>query len=222
MFGFSNGNRFEALRRKMVAEQMAGQGIRDERVLAVFRRIPRHEFVPPSATEQAYENHPIAIGQGQTISQPYMVACMTQALDLHGGEKVLEVGSGSGYQTAVLKALNADVYTIERVPELSERARENVERTGFSGVHYRVGDGSLGWPEEAPFDRVIVTAGAPTMPVSLVEQLREGGLMVIPVGGEEEQELLLVRRGQGRVTRERICSCIFVKLWGEEGWTVQA
>jgi protein-L-isoaspartate(D-aspartate) O-methyltransferase len=218
MFGLPDEKRFESLRRRMVEEQLASQGIRDERVLEALRRIPRHLFVPGDAADHAYENHPVAIGQGQTISQPYMVACMTQALDLRGGEKVLEVGSGSGYQTAVLKALNADVYTIERLPELSDRARGNVERAGYEGVHYKVGDGSRGWPEEAPFDRVIVTAGAPTMPVSLVEQLRDGGSMVIPVGGEEEQELLLVRRGQGRVTRERICSCIFVKLLGDEGW----
>jgi protein-L-isoaspartate(D-aspartate) O-methyltransferase len=217
MFGLFGGKSFETLRRRMV-DEIAGQGIRDERVLEAFRRIPRHLFVPESALDVAYENHPVAIGQGQTISQPYMVACMTQALELKGGEKVLEIGSGSGYQTAVLKALNADVYTVERLPELSDRARENVERAGFTGVHYRVADGSRGWPEEAPFDRVIVTAGAPTMPVSLVEQLREGGTMVIPVGGEEEQELLLVRRDQGRVTREKICSCIFVKLLGDEGW----
>jgi len=218
MFAFLQEKRFESLRRRMVEDQLAGQGIRDERVLEAFRRVPRHLFVPEAFADQAYENHPVAIGQGQTISQPYMVACMSEALALQGGEKVLEVGSGSGYQTAVLKALNADVYTVERLPELSDRARSNVELAGFPGVHYRVGDGSRGWPEEAPFDRVIVTAGAPTMPVSLVEQLRDGGSMVIPVGGEECQELLLVRRGQGRVTRERICSCIFVKLLGEEGW----
>ena len=218
MFAFLQEKRFESLRRKMVEEQLAGQGIRDERVLAAFRQIPRHLFVPPEYADQAYENHPVTIGQGQTISQPYMVACMSEALALAGGEKVLEVGSGSGYQTAVLKALNVDVYTVERLPELSERARGNVERAGFPGVHYRVGDGSRGWSEEAPFDRVIVTAGAPTMPVSLVEQLRDGGSMVIPVGGEECQDLLLVRRGQGRVTRERICSCVFVKLLGDEGW----
>lgn len=217
MFGLFGGKGFDTLRRRMVAE-IEGQGIRDERVLEAFRHIPRHLFVPEDVADIAYENHPVAIGQGQTISQPYMVACMTQALELKGGEKVLEVGSGSGYQTAVLKALNADVYSIERLPELADRARENVERAGFPGVHYRVGDGSRGWAEAAPFDRVIVTAGAPTMPVSLVEQLREGGMMVIPVGGEEEQELLRVRRDQGRVTREKICSCIFVKLWGDEGW----
>lgn len=219
MLGFLGGDRYDSLRRRMVEEQLARHGIRDPRVLEALRRVPRHLFVPEEMADQAYEDHPVAIGQGQTISQPYMVACMSQALDLQGGEKVLEIGSGSGYQTAVLKALNADVYTIERLPELSDRARGNVERAGFGGVHYRVGDGSLGWPEEAPFDRVIVTAGAPTMPVSLVEQLRDGGSMVIPVGGEAEQELLLVRRGDGRVTREKICSCLFVKLVGEEGWS---
>src|SRR5262245_553825 len=218
MFSFLSGNRFESLRHRMVEEQLARHGIRDERVLEALRRIPRHLFVPEEASDQAYEDHPVPIGQGQTISQPYMVACMTQALELRGGEKILEIGSGSGYQTAVLKELNADVYTVERLPELSDLARANLERAGFTGVHYRVADGTRGWSEEAPFDRVIVTAGAPTMPVSLVEQLRDGGSMVIPVGGEEEQELLLVRRGNGRVTRERICSCIFVKLWGEEGW----
>jgi protein-L-isoaspartate(D-aspartate) O-methyltransferase len=219
MFGWTDDRRFEALRRRMVDEQLSGQGIHDERVLDAFRRIPRHRFVPRGLEVQAYENHPLSIGQGQTISQPFMVACMTQALGLEGGEKVLEVGSGSGYQTAVLKALNAQVYTIERLPELSDRARTTLEGEGFLGIHYRVGDGSRGWPEEAPFDRVIVTAGAPTMPVSLVEQLRDGGSMVIPVGGEDGQDLLLVRRGGGRVTRERICSCIFVKLLGEEGWS---
>jgi protein-L-isoaspartate(D-aspartate) O-methyltransferase len=209
---------FEALRHRMVEEQLAGQGIREGRVLDAFRKVPRHVFVPESEAAQAYENHPVAIGQGQTISQPYMVAVMTQALALQGGEKVLEIGSGSGYQTAILKEMGGEVYTVERLPELSERARRNVENAGYFDVHYRTGDGTRGWPEEAPFDRVIVTAGAPSLPLSLVEQLRDGGSMVIPVGGEEEQELLLVRREQGRVSRERICACVFVKLWGEEGW----
>lgn len=219
MFGFHRESRYESLRRRMVEDQLVRQGIRDERVLEAFRIVPRHLFIPEDGIDHAYEDHPVPIGRGQTISQPYMVACMTEALSLQGGERVLEIGSGSGYQTAVLKALKADVYTVERLPELSGRARENVERAGFPGVHYRVGDGSRGWPEEAPFDRVIVTAGAPSMPLSLVEQLREGGSMVIPVGGEDEQELLLVRRGDGKVTRERLCGCIFVKLVGEEGWS---
>src|SRR6185295_5243175 len=205
-------------RSRMVDGQLAGH-IRDGKVLQAMRAVPRHLFVPDSEVPLAYGDHPLSIGHGQTISQPYMVARMSEVLALQGGEKVLEIGTGSGYQTAVLKALQADVYTVERVPELSERAQQNVARAGYSGVHYRVGDGSQGWPGEAPFDRVIVTAGAPSMPVSLVEQLREGGSMVIPVGGESEQELLLVRRGEGRVTRERICSCLFVKLWGEEGWS---
>src|SRR5438309_1754155 len=139
MFAFLDESRFESLRRRMVDEQLAGQGIRDERVLDAIRRIPRHLFVPSEVADQSYENHPVAIGRGQTISQPYMVACMTQALALRGGEKVLEIGSGSGYQTAVLKALNADVHTIERLPELSDVARANVERAGFPGVHYKVG-----------------------------------------------------------------------------------
>lgn len=218
MVGIPGMDPFEALRHRMVDEQVVAHGIREERVLDVLRKIQRHLFVPEAEVAQAYENHPVGIGEGQTISQPYMVACMTQALTLQGGEKVLEIGSGSGYQTAVLRALGADVYTVERLPDLSSGARRNVERAGYSGVHYRVGDGSRGWPEEAPFDRVIVTAGAPSLPLSLVEQLRDGGSMVIPVGGEEEQELLLVRRGQGRVTREKICACVFVKLWGDEGW----
>jgi protein-L-isoaspartate(D-aspartate) O-methyltransferase len=209
---------FDLLRRRMVDQQLVAQGIRDPRVLDAIRAVPRHLFVPESGLPQAYEDHPVAIGQGQTISQPYMVARMSELLCLSGGERVLEIGSGSGYQTAVLRALGAEVFTVERLPELSRLARENVERAGYSGVHYCVGDGSRGWPQEAPFDRVLVTAGAPTMPVSLVEQLREGGSMVIPVGGEQQQELLLVRRGQGRVTRERICACVFVKLWGDEGW----
>jgi protein-L-isoaspartate(D-aspartate) O-methyltransferase len=204
-------------RARMVDGQLSGH-IRDEMVLRAMRLVPRHLFVPGSELQHAYGDHPLAIGHGQTISQPYMVAKMSESLSLRGGEKVLEIGTGSGYQTAVLKALQADVYTVERVPELSEQAQQNVARAGYSGVHYRIGDGSQGWPGEAPFDRVIVTAGAPTMPVSLVEQLREGGSMVIPVGGETEQELLLVRRGQGRVTRERICACVFVKLRGAEGW----
>jgi protein-L-isoaspartate(D-aspartate) O-methyltransferase len=209
---------FQARRHRMVEEQLAGQGIHDRRVLDAFRKVPRHVFVPETEAAQAYENHPVPIGQGQTISQPYMVAVMTQALALQGGEKVLEIGSGSGYQTAILKAVGGDIYTVERLPELSERARRNVELAGYFNVHYRTGDGTRGWPEEAPFDRVIVTAGAPSLPLSLVEQLRDGGSMVIPVGGEEEQELLLVRRERGRVSRERICTCVFVKLWGEEGW----
>ena len=205
-------------RLSMVEHQLAARAIRDVRVLEAFRRVPRHLFVPEEYRSQAYEDHPIDIGAGQTISQPYMVATMTEALALRGGEKVLEIGTGSGYQTAILLALGADVYTIERLPELSARAKETLELAGFPGAHFKVGDGSLGWPEEAAFDRVIVTAGAPSMPVSLVRQLREGGSMAIPVGDEREQDLVLLWREGGLVKKKRVCSCVFVKLVGAEGW----
>ncbi len=209
---------FESPRRRMVEEQLRARGIRDPRVLDAFSRVPRHEFVPESLRDRAYDDHPLPIGQGQTISQPYIVACMTEALELRGGEKVLEVGTGSGFQSAILLELGADLFTIELIPEIAGAARARIERLGHSRAHFRVGDGSLGWPEEAPFDRILVTAGAPSMPVALTEQIREGGAMVIPVGGEEEQDLMLVRRRDGRVDWRRICGCIFVKLHGEEGW----
>src|SRR5947209_732350 len=180
---------YDVLRRRMVEEQLGARGIKDRRVLEAFLRVPRHLFVPEDLRPQAYEDHPLDIGAGQTISQPYMVATMSEALALKGGEKVLEVGTGSGYQTAILLAMGADVQTIERVPELSERARKTLEQAGFPDAHFNVGDGSLGLPGEAPFDRVIVTAAAPTMPVSLVQQLREGGSMAIPIGDAREQDL---------------------------------
>lgn len=209
---------YELPRQKMVQEQLVAKDIRDARVLDAFRKVPRHLFVPESERARAYEDHPLAIGLDQTISQPYMVACMTEALGLSGGQRVLEVGTGSGYQTAILLALGADVYTVERIPELSDLARRNLEQAGFRGAHLKVGDGTLGWPQEAPFERVIVTAGAPSLPIVLLEQLREGGVMVIPVGDEAEQQLMLVRREGGFVKKKRICSCIFVKLLGKEGW----
>jgi len=209
---------FEILRARMVDEQIAAKGIRDGRVLEAFRRVPRHLFVPEDIRDLAYEDRPHSIGRGQTISQPYMVACMSEALELGGGEKVLEIGTGSGYQTSILLELGARVFSVERIPELSEFARANLERVGCPGACLRVGDGTLGWPEEAPFDRVIVTAGAPSLPLPLLDQLREGGAMVIPVGDEAEQQLYLVRRENGEIRKTRICACIFVKLLGEEGW----
>jgi protein-L-isoaspartate(D-aspartate) O-methyltransferase len=208
----------EPTRERMVREQLAARGIRDDRVLSAFRRVPRHLFVPEECRDSACEDRPLGIGFEQTISQPYMAACMTEALELAGGEKVLEIGTGSGYQTAILVELGAAVWTIERVEALSALARRNLARAGVEGVRFRVGDGTLGWPEEAPFDRVLVTAGAPSLPVALTAQLREGGSMVIPIGGDTEQELFLVRREAGLVKRKRICGCVFVKLLGKEGW----
>jgi protein-L-isoaspartate(D-aspartate) O-methyltransferase len=209
---------YASARRAMVEEQLAGRGIRDPRVLEAFARVPRHEFVPEDLRDRAYGDHPLPIGQGQTISQPYIVAFMTEALELRGGERVLEVGTGSGYQAAILKEMGADLYTVELLPEIAEVAKARLERLGWRDAHFRVGDGSRGWPEEAPFDRILVAAGAPSMPVALPQQLREGGSMVIPVGGEEEQDLLLVRRRGGRVDWRKLCGCIFVKLRGAEGW----
>ena len=209
---------YDSRRLRMVEEQLKTRGIRDERVLEAFRRVPRHLFLPDALREYAYEDHPVGIGAKQTISQPYMVATMTEALELRGGEKVLEVGTGSGYQTAVLLAMGADVYTVERLPELSEWARKNLESAGFPGAHFSVGDGTLGWPGEAPFDRVLVTAGAPSTPLSLVQQLREGGSLAVPVGDETEQELFVLKRESGFIKKKRVCACTFVKLVGAEGW----
>lgn len=205
----------ERRRERMVAEQLVG--IVDPRIRAAMRRVPRHLFVPPDVRHLAYEDRPLAIGHGQTISQPYMVAAMTQALELRGDERVLEVGTGSGYQAAVLCAMGMRVCTIERVPELSRQAQV---RLRDEPIHFHVGDGTLGIPEEAPFDAIVVTAGAPAVPVRLIEQLRErGGRMVIPVGDVGEQDLLLVRRSYATITQTRLFGCAFVKLVGQEGWS---
>jgi len=210
---------FDAARRRMVEEQIARRGVRDPRVLAAVGKVPRHLFVPPGLEARAYDDGPLGIGSAQTISQPYMVALMSEALDLRGGERVLEVGTGSGYQTAVLLELGADVLSVERVPELSARARAALDAAGYAGRgRLAVGDGSSGVGSEAPFERILVTAGAPSVPPSLVEQLGDGGVMVIPVGGEDQQDLLRLRREDGRVTREKMCGCVFVKLLGAEGW----
>jgi protein-L-isoaspartate(D-aspartate) O-methyltransferase len=211
---------FDAARRRMVEEQIARRGVRDPRVLAAAGRIPRHLFVPPGLEARAYDDGPLGIGSAQTISQPYMAALMTEALEARGGQRVLEVGTGSGYQTALLLELGLDVLSVELVPELSARARATLDAAGYAGRgRLVVGDGSKGAEAEAPFDRIIVTAGAPAVPPSLVGQLDEGGVMVIPVGGEDEQDLLRLRREEdGRVTRERMCGCVFVKLRGAEGW----
>ncbi len=210
---------FAAARHRMLHEQLVRRGVRDVRVLAAAGRIPRELFVPPGYEASAYEDRPLTIGEGQTISQPYMAALMTEALQLKGGERVLEIGTGSGYQTALLLELGADVLSVERLAALSARARENLDAAGYAGRgRLVVGDGSLGVPGEAPFDRILVAAGAPDVPGSLVAQLGDHGVLVIPVGGAEEQELLRVRRRGSEVLRERICACMFVKLVGAEGW----
>lgn len=202
----------------MVREQLASRDITDERVLNIFRKVPRHLFVPESERIRAYEDHPLSIGQGQTISQPYMVAIMTQCLALGGWETVLEIGTGSGYQTAILCEMVQSVVTIERFPELSAHAQKVLSELGYRNVSFRVGDGSLGWPEGGPFDRILVTAGAPEVPEALKCQLMDGGLLAIPVGPADDQKLVLVRRDREKYEQKTICACVFVKLIGKEGW----
>jgi protein-L-isoaspartate(D-aspartate) O-methyltransferase len=202
----------------MVTEQLQRRGIRDDRVLEAMRKVPRHLFVDPLLGRRAYEDSPLSIGEGQTISQPYMVAVMTAALALQGSERVLEIGTGSGYQTAVLAELAARVYSIERIPALAERAEETLARLEYGNVSIRIGDGSMGWPEASPFDAIVVTAGAPSVPPPLVEQLQIGGRLVIPVGSSYAQTLQRVIRREDRVDQEELVGCVFVKLVGEHGW----
>jgi protein-L-isoaspartate(D-aspartate) O-methyltransferase len=203
-----------AARERMVREQIAERGIRDPRVLEAMRRVPRHEFVPPEQRPHAYEDRPLPIGHRQTISQPFIVAIMSDVLDLDGDEKVLEVGTGSGYQAAVLGELAREVYSIEIVEPLAERAARDLLRLGYQNVHTRAGDGYRGWPEAAPFDAIIVTAAPDHVPEPLVEQLTVGGRMVIPVG-RWAQDLLLIRKDEEGVHQERLIGVRFVPMVGE-------
>jgi protein-L-isoaspartate(D-aspartate) O-methyltransferase len=206
-------------RRRMVDEHLAARGIRDGRVLAAMAELPRHEFVDGPLRARAYEDRPLPIGRGQTISQPWIVARMTEALQLQGGERVLEIGTGSGYQAAVLSRLCRRVYTVERHEELLGRAREVFERLGLDNIVSRRGDGSIGWGSEAPFDGILVTAGAPEVPRALLTQLALGGRLVLPVGDRREQQLtILVRRSEEQFDGSSAGACTFVPLVGREGW----
>ena len=198
----------------MVAAQIEERGVRDPRTLAAMRKVPRHLFVPPHLAHDAYADHPLPIGHGQTISQPYIVAFMTEALGLRGGETVLEIGTGSGYQAAVLAEIAARVYTIEIVAPLAEESRERLARLGYGNVEVRAGDGYQGWPERAPFDAVIVTAAAPRVPEPLKEQLKDGGRLVIPVGDAYQELIVLTRRGT-RYAEERVLPVRFVPMTGK-------
>ncbi|MBU1273907.1 MAG: protein-L-isoaspartate(D-aspartate) O-methyltransferase [Proteobacteria bacterium] len=199
----------------MVARQLAARDISDPRVLAAMDQVPRHEFVPPALRGQAYRDHPLPIGQGQTISQPYIVAFMSQAVKLKPGDKVLEIGTGSGYQAAVLAAMGAKVYSVEIIPELAAQAEARLKRLGYA-VQIRVGDGNQGWPQEAPFEAILVTAAARRIPPKLLEQLKPGGRMIIPVGsGPWSEELVLVKKGPGgKVTSHSLMAVRFVPLVG--------
>ncbi len=205
-------------RKTMVETQLIPRGVRDERVLAAMLKVPRHLFVDEALRPQAYSDYPLPIGEGQTISQPFMVAFMTEALKLTGTERVLEIGTGSGYQTAILAELSERVYSVERIPSIADRARKVLDRLGYSNIVIKIGDGTLGWEEEAPFDAILVTAGAPDVPPPYIEQLAEGGRLVIPVGGEFVQELVRITKRKGRLVRENLGGCRFVKLIGKYGW----
>lgn len=206
-------------RRKMIDEQLIKRGITDPGVLKAMGEIPRHLFVEEAFHPKAYNDTALPIGEGQTISQPYTVALMTQALELRGRESVLEIGTGSGYQAAVLGKLTRYVYSVERIEKLARRARKLLDTIGCAHVNIRVGDGTTGWKEKGPFDRIITTAGAPEVPPSLLAQLEVGGILVIPVGDADEQTLVRVRRvGEDTYEREMMIDCRFVPLIGAEGW----
>jgi len=205
-------------REKMVKDQIIDRGIQDRRVIEAMLRVPRHLFLPEGLHGQAYGDTALPIGDGQTITQPYMVAFLCQALDLRGTEKVLEVGTGSGYQAALLACLVDRVYSMERIRSLLERARKTLDRVHCHNVVTQLSDGSYGWKEEAPFDAVLVTAGAPSLPQPLVDQLRVGGTMVIPIGDRNCQRLIRLRKGSHGVSEEELMDCNFVSLVGEYGW----
>ena len=210
---------FDINRLRMVDEQLIPRGINDPATLAAMRKVPRHEFVDDAMGAKAYGDHPLPIGAGQTISQPYIVALMTQALQLTGKEKVLEIGTGSGYQAAVLSQVCGKVYTIERIDSLLVRARKIFDRLHYHNIISRIDDGTIGWAAEAPFDGILVTAGGPEIPEPLVEQLADPGRMVIPVGGQDVQELQLVEKQDGAVSVRTIEHVRFVNLIGSHGWS---
>lgn len=210
---------FTIARRRMVEKQVIARGVKDPRVIDAMLRVPRHRFVEEALADQAYQDAPLPIGEKQTISQPYMVAVMTEALQLKGSETVLEVGTGSGYQAAVLALLADRVFSLERISTLARRARRTLDENGFSKVNIRLADGTLGWRDMAPFDGILVTAGAPGIPQDYLDQLTVGGRLVIPVGDRASQVLVRVTRvAEGEYREEEMLSCRFVPLIGSQGW----
>ena len=206
---------FQVLRKKMVEEQLIPRGIKNERVLEAFKKIEREKFVPEELRISAYADYPLPIGEGQTISQPYIVALMTESLLLAGDEKVMEIGTGSGYQTAILSQLAKEVYSIERFDSLAKKTEATLKELGYLNIKIQVGDGTLGWPEEAPFDRIIITAASPRIPLPLVEQLKEGGKIILPLGDSFSQLLTLGDKKSGEIETTEICNCVFVPLVGK-------
>ena len=205
-------------RTRMVDEQLIPRGITDSRVLKAMRTVPRHRFVEMGQKDMAYTDQPLAIGHQQTISQPYIVALMTQALKPGPEDKVLEIGTGSGYQAAVLAELCREVYTVEKINELLESARAVLKDLGYDNVISKLHDGTLGWPDHAPYDAILVTAGAPEIPGPLMDQLADGGRMLIPVGDQTYQELIKITKKDGEIHKEKLGGCRFVPLLGKHGW----
>ena len=209
---------FATSRAKMVQEQLLSRGIVDPNTIEAMLTVPRHLFVDDAMQGRAYGDHPLPIGAGQTISQPYIVAMMTQALELGAGDKVLEIGTGSGYQAAVLSRICSQVYTVERINSLLARARKMFDKLRYYNIRAKLDDGTMGWPENGPYDAIIVTAGGPEIPGPLLDQLGEGGRLIIPVGDQNVQELQLARKNEGQVEISSLASVRFVDLVGEHGW----
>ena len=209
---------YKAYMELMVETQLIPRGIKDRNVLEAMGRVPRHLFVDSSTISNAYSDMALPIGEGQTISQPYMVAVMTELLELNNTQKVLEIGTGSGYQAAVLAELAREVFTIERIVSLAEKAKKRFQDLSYLNIRIKADDGTLGWPEEAPFDRIIITAGSPEIPAPLIEQLSEGGILVIPVGNLYSQQLLKYRKSGKNPIIEYHTPCVFVPLLGQYGW----
>ena len=209
---------YQVARSRMVKEQLISRGITDERVLQAMSIIPRHLFIDQAFLPRAYGDSPLPIGCDQTISQPYIVATMTQEIGIKGDDKILEIGTGSGYQTAILSFLGARVYTIERNEELSKQAETVIRNLNIKNVRFKIGDGSIGWEKHAPYDGIIVTAGAPDIPDELMEQLAVGGTIVIPVGKRDTQRLIRVTKGENIIEKHEMLACSFVPLLGKQGW----
>lgn len=208
-------------RRRMVAQQLRDRGIHDPHVLRIMEAVPRHLFVDSALDVKAYSDSALPIGSSQTISQPYIVALMSQALDLTGEEKVLEIGTGSGYQTAILAELADRVFTVERIRAIGNAARERLTAMGYTNVVFRIADGTVGWREMGPYDRIVITAGAPRVPVFLADQLRLGGVAVVPVGPPQSQSLVKVMKTEQGLEERILCDCAFVPLIGKDGWAGQ-
>ncbi|MCK4308259.1 protein-L-isoaspartate(D-aspartate) O-methyltransferase [candidate division WOR-3 bacterium] len=214
----SNRGNFELLRRQMVEEQVKSRGICDENVIQAMLKVERHLFVPKRLQDEAYEDYPLQIGESQTISQPYMVAAMTAELELSPEDKVLEIGTGSGYQSAILAEIVSEVFTIEWIDMLAKRAKLLLEELDYKNIFVEIGDGSLGWQGNAPYDGILVTSGAPEMPELLFEQLRENGRLVIPIGGRIVQTLTKITKIKGKSHKKQLFDCMFVPLLGVYGW----